>query len=180
MLWCGFVTALLVLAVSLAVVVRLGYPLRYEATIVRTCEEHRVDPYLVAAVICAESRFRIDAVSSAGAVGLMQLMPDTAVWVAVQDRLTGFSVSQLVLPEVNLQLGIWYLAHLLERYSGDRSLALAAYNAGPTAVDRWLDEEGELPHGVMAYVGRIERSVVRYRFWYEAPLWGALLRSLPL
>ncbi|HJY85741.1 MAG TPA: lytic transglycosylase domain-containing protein [Candidatus Acidoferrales bacterium] len=92
-----------------------------------TAEKHRVDPALVRAVISAESNWDPFAVSPRGALGLMQLIPGTAV---------RFGVGDVFNPQQNLEGGVKYLRSLLERYNGDLNLSLAAYNAGERAVDR--------------------------------------------
>ena len=111
--------------------------------IARTARSYGVDPALVKAVIAAESNFRIEAVSSAGAQGLMQLMPATANELGVA---TPFQ------PGDNLKGGVRYLKAMLDRY-GDVERALAAYNAGPAAVDR----HGGIPpyRETQAYVKRV-------------------------
>lgn len=119
---------------------RLYHPLRYEAEIARAAEANRLDPYLVAAVINAESGFDPDLVSRAGAVGLMQVMPATAKEVAAS---LGIPADRLDLkdPAVNVAIGTRHLADLLARYE-DTATALAAYNAGAGTVGRWMAEEG--------------------------------------
>jgi hypothetical protein len=100
----------------------------YDGLIRRAAARHELDPALVGAVVKQESGFRSTAVSSAGAMGLMQLMPDTARELGVADP---FDASQ------NIEGGTRLLRTLLDRYGGRVDYALAAYNAGPAAVDRY-------------------------------------------
>ena len=118
---------------------RLRYPLRYEEIVVGHAQNYDLEPHLLAAVIYQESKFDADAVSSSGAVGLMQLLPETAQGIADRTGGTGWHERDLVDPELNVRYGSWYLRHLLDKY-GDEELALAAYNAGQTNVDRWREE----------------------------------------
>ncbi len=117
---------------------RARYPLEYEHIVTAHARNYDLEPELLAAVIYAESRFQPHVVSSAGAVGLMQLLPDTAKGIAVRTGGHRFVVSDLRDPELNVRYGSWYLDHLRERYDGDVRLALAAYHAGQGNVDRWL------------------------------------------
>jgi len=120
---------------------RLYHPLRHEATIARAARTSGVDPYLVAAVISAESDFREDVVSSAGAVGLMQVKPSTAKSVARKADIDGpVTAETLVGASLNIRIGTEYLAELLARYDGDVPQAVAAYNAGLGNADRWVSE----------------------------------------
>ena len=95
-----------------------------------------LNPALLAAVIEQESKFRADAKSSAGAIGLMQLLPATAEGIAIHTGGSKFVVSDLYNPEINVRYGAWYLHHLMQKY-GDERTALAAYNAGQQNVDGW-------------------------------------------
>lgn len=114
------------------------FPLGYPELIQRAGEEHGVDWALIAAVIQVESGFSPEVVSRKGAIGLMQLMPDTAAWVGTK---LGEKVSQedLFDPKTNINLGTYYLRYLLDRFDTEQA-ALAAYNGGPTNVARWLEE----------------------------------------
>ncbi len=116
---------------------RARLPEEFRDPVVHTASAYGLDPLMVAAIAKAESNYRTDAVSRAGAVGLMQLMPKTADWTA---GLYGdvFCPDALFDPLVNLQLGCRYFSLLSERYDGNLTLALAAYNGGPGNVDRWL------------------------------------------
>ena len=115
---------------------RLRYPLRYEQVVRGYARNYRLNPALLAAVIYTESKFDANAESTAGAIGLMQLLPDTAKGIAIRTGGKHFVVSDLYVPELNIRYGAWYLRHLLDRY-GDERTALAAYNAGQANVDRW-------------------------------------------
>lgn len=115
---------------------RIRYPLRYEEIVVGHAANYRLEPELVAAVIYQESKFDADAVSSSGAVGLMQLLPETGQGIADRTGGEAWEPDDLLNPELNVRYGSWYLRHLLDKY-GDERLALAAYNAGQTNVDEW-------------------------------------------
>ena len=122
---------------------QLRYPLAYEHVIRGHAENYDLDPALLAAVIYRESKFDPDARSSSGAIGLMQLLPDTAKGIAVHTGGDKFVVDDLYDPEINVRYGSFYLRRLLRKY-GDERLALAAYNAGQANVDRWIEEGGEI------------------------------------
>ncbi len=111
----------------------------------QTAQRHDVSPYLVGAVIFTESRFRSEARSEVGAVGLMQLMPETAQEVAERLGMAEVTSATLEEPKVNIELGVAYLKELQERFP-DESLALAAYNAGPTLVAQWVSEGRAVPY----------------------------------
>ena len=115
------------------------YPLSHWDTIQKHAGGAGLDPYLAAAVIYQESRFRANAVSRAGARGLMQIMPLTGRDIARSLRERGYQKSQLFEPERNVRYGIHYLAGLLQRYEGSVTRALAAYNAGSGRVRKWSD-----------------------------------------
>lgn len=117
---------------------RLYHPLRYQPLITAQARVNSLDPYFVAAVINVESRFREDAVSEAGAVGLMQIKPSTASSIARHLGIPGkMTTAALSVPDTNIRVGTRYLAYLMQRYDRDERLALAAYNAGLTNADRW-------------------------------------------
>lgn len=118
------------------VIQELTLPLRHEDIIRQQADDKDVDASLIAAVIYAESRFR-DQTSHAGARGLMQITPTTANEIERLSGGTTFKLADLSDPEINIRYGTFYLSELLHRFGGNEVAALAAYNAGPTAVDSW-------------------------------------------
>jgi soluble lytic murein transglycosylase len=120
---------------------RMRYPLEYDHIVRGHAANYDLDPALLAAVIYRESKFDADARSSSGAIGLMQLLPDTAKGIAVHTGGSRFRVSDLYSPEINVRYGSFYLRRLLGKY-GDTGLALAAYNAGQANVDAWVAAGG--------------------------------------
>src|SRR3954452_17423932 len=142
--------ALLVLATVLVLIAfgplketirEVTLPLRHDDIIRQQAAKKRVDAALIAAVIYEESKFR-DQTSHAGARGLMQITPETARFIA--HRSGGFRLEQgdLATPQINISYGTYYLRYLIDHYDGNDTLAVAAYNAGQTNVDRWLRQAG--------------------------------------
>jgi soluble lytic murein transglycosylase len=122
---------------------KIRYPLAYEHVIRGHARNYELDAALIAAVIYRESKFDPDARSRSGAIGLMQLLPDTARGIAVHTGGRDFVVEDLLDPEINVRYGSFYLRRLLRKYEDER-LALAAYNAGQANVDEWLAADGEI------------------------------------
>jgi soluble lytic murein transglycosylase len=149
---------------------RARYPLEYEHIVSAHARSYDLDPALLAAVIYAESRFDPNAQSPAGAVGLMQLLPDTAKDIALRTGGAKFVVADLRDPEINVRYGSWYLDHLRDRY-GDARLALAAYHAGQGNVDDWLEDGGAIAFPeTRDYVDEVERVRRVYAKAYPAEL----------
>ncbi len=149
---------------------RLWYPLEYEQIVTGHARNYGLEPALVAAVIYQESRFRPDVESPTGAIGLMQLQPETARGIALRTGGSRFELSDLYDPEINVRYGCWYLRHLLDRY-GDERTALAAYNAGQATVDGWLRENGSIRFAeTREYVARVVETRDIYRRAYPAVL----------
>ena len=139
-------------------------------------KKHRVDPMLIFALIRQESQFNPRAISSADALGLMQIIPPTAAQVAGWLRLRNPTRKSMLQPNLNIRLGSRYLAYLLKRYRGRVAHAIAAYNAGPMRVDRWkrrhkdrpIDEwVEEIPFDeTRDYVKRVLSGYIGYRTRY--------------
>lgn len=153
----------------------LTYPL-HDASIINIQAAHdHLDPALVAAVIYAESKFD-PRTSSAGALGLMQIEPSTARYLAQKSGGVLFRIRDLAHPATNIAYGSYYLRYLLNMYRGNRTLALAAYNAGLTNVDHWVARARA--HGrrlgieaipfpqTRAYVSKVEAATKTYRRYY--------------
>jgi soluble lytic murein transglycosylase len=154
-------------------------PLSDASVIREQAADKHLDPALIAGVIYAETKFD-PRTSSAGALGLMQLLPATAQYIA---RLSGgvrFSTSDLGTPRINVAYGSWYLRYLLDHYEGDEMLAVAAYNGGLANVDAWVAKargEGktlsvaEIPFPqTKAYVRRVMWAQAEYRATYPHQL----------
>ncbi len=116
---------------------RLVYPLPFARLIRQQALAWNVDPLLLAAVIRQESRFEVTATSSAGAQGLMQIMPATAEWIAGQQGRRNFKPQQAYWPYINVEFGAYYLSWALKQFDGSLAAALAGYNGGPGNARRW-------------------------------------------
>ncbi|MFQ5848498.1 MAG: tetratricopeptide repeat protein [Candidatus Methylomirabilales bacterium] len=154
------------------------YPRGFWPWIDQYVKETRLDPYLVTALIREESTFDPTALSRAGARGLMQLLPATAARVAAETDSP--TPTDLDTPGVNIALGTRYLARMRGEFDGDLFLTIAAYNAGPRAVRRWLNDSHpirdpetfveEIPYPeTRRYVKRVLGSYDRYRTLYARP-----------
>jgi Soluble lytic murein transglycosylase and related regulatory proteins (some contain LysM/invasin domains) len=135
-----------------------------------------VDEFVVYSIIREESRFQKDAVSPAGAIGLMQLIPSTGRSTAQEVGINGYQTSMLYVPRVNIELGIFYFKKVFGEFGRNIHLALASYNAGPHNVAKWtvrfagLDMDEfieEIPfHETRNYVRRVLRSYGAYKAIY--------------
>jgi len=149
----------------------------YSEEIEAYSEIYGLDPYLVAAIIKTESGFDKDIVSSMGAVGLMQIMPDTGKWIAEKLEISNFNEEIIADPEINIRMGTWYLKKLSEDFNGDYILVLAAYNGGPGNVTKWLEDEkyssdGENLHKIpfketKSYVQKVKFNHRIYKYLYN-------------
>ena len=157
-----------------------GLPLTNAGVIRQQAAEKHLDPALIAAVIYAETKF--DPRSSAvGALGLMQIMPGTAAYLAHRSGATTFTTADLATPQVNIAYGSYYLRYLLDEYHGNVTDALAAYNGGESNVDRWIAAARAQGHALTvdeipfpetrAYVARVLSAEGKYRSKYAAELY---------
>ena len=156
-------------------------PLTNADVIRQQAAEKHLDPALIAAVIYAETKFD-PRNSAAGAEGLMQIMPDTALYLAHRSGATTFTTSDLATPQVNIAYGSYYLRYLLDEYHGNVTDALAAYNGGESNVDQWIAAARAEGHGLTvdeipfpetrAYVAKVLSAEGKYRQKYAAQLYG--------
>ena len=157
---------------------RAQHPLYYADTITAYADAQGLDPALVAAVILCESSYDPKAESRLGARGLMQLMPDTAEWVAHKLGEDGadYSFDNLYDPQTNIRFGTWYLGYLSRRFNGDATKIVCAYHAGQGNVDSWLKNPQYSSDGVTldviptqdtaTYASRVLRARDIYRKYY--------------
>jgi soluble lytic murein transglycosylase len=147
------------------------YPVAYRDDIRASASSHGVEPHLVAAVIRVESNFRTGRVSGKGALGIMQIMPDTAEWIMRQAGYEGVTPDHIRdRADVGIELGTWYLASLLRQFDGNAAAAVAAYNAGPGNVRAWLAEgvwDGKLESSDDIPFGETRRYVQRVHYFYN-------------
>ena len=123
-----------------------------------SASEFDINPWLIASVIRVESSGNPDAVSPVGAIGLMQIMPETGRHIAKQMKMKDFSEDKLYNPEINIRMGSFYLRQLLDRFKGNKKAAIAAYNWGPGHISRRLANNEPLPVQYPSKVLKFHRS----------------------
>jgi len=158
------------------------YPLEYRDEIQRISREYNLSPALIASVIRNESSFRPTVESDVGARGLMQVMPETAEWIAHKLKIDNYSFDQLNDPETNIRFGCWYLNYLSTLFHGDPLCVVCAYHAGQGEVSSWLTNPSissdgmttsvdRLPDGpTKTYAGRVTRDYGIYQAKYFSPV----------
>lgn len=139
-------TILILSVILIKLVSDYTLPIEYSNLIQKYSIEYGVKEELIYSVINAESRFRETATSNKNAMGLMQILPDTGLWLAENLGLENITENDLYNPETNIKLGTYYLSYLLERFENEKN-ALASYNAGATNVARWLENEDYSENG---------------------------------
>ena len=127
-----------------------AYPIvtDYKPVIDQTAAEYNLNPAFVTSVILNESSFNKEAESRVGARGLMQLMPDTAEWIAGKLKTPGYSFEMMKDPKTNIRFGCWYLNYLSRMFRGDPVCVISAYHAGQGQVQTWLSDRKISPDGV--------------------------------
>ena len=158
------------------------YPLEYRDEIRVISREYNLSPALIASVVRNESSFRPSVESSVGARGLMQVMPETAEWIAHKLKVDNYSFEQLYDPETNIRFGCWYLNYLSTLFHGDPLCVICAYHAGQGEISSWLTNPSissdgltmsvdRLPEGpTKTYAGRVTRDYGIYQAKYFSPV----------
>lgn len=149
------------------------YVTEYSDFVYKYSKIYNIDPLLVFSIIKAESNFNRNAVSTKGAVGLMQITPSTGQDISKQLRDKYFKREDLLNPELNIKYGCFYFKKMIDMYNGDINLALMAYNAGYGNVNKWIDKMGEnltieeIPfYETRNYVKKINKYYNIYRYLY--------------
>lgn len=165
---------------------RFQYPIAYSENVGTVARSADIDPFLILSIMKVESLFEPSAKSGVGAIGLMQLMPFTAYSIARQTNDQHFKFKEIASSGKNIQYGAIYLKRLLEYYQGNVFLVAAAYNAGPLAVNRWINRCGscsidvfveEIPYSeTRNYVKKVIENYYNYHALYS----GTSLVANPL
>ena len=121
---------------------RFVYMWEHQQDIITYSQKNKVDPFLIAAIIKNESNFNHKAVSKVGAVGLMQIMPETGRWIAEQMGLDNYQDTDLYQTRTNIRMGCWYLGELDHEFKHNLALVMTAYNAGRGQTHEWMQQYG--------------------------------------
>lgn len=149
----------------------LLYPIEYRDEIRKHADYYDVDPFLVASIIRVETNFKPGKESKKGALGIMQLMPDTANWAMEMAKLPSVTLSSVKNEvDTNIQLGTWYIQNLHQEMDGNPIAAIAAYNAGPGNVKNWIKKgmwDGTYENVKRIPVGETRHYVQRVIYYYN-------------
>lgn len=164
-----YIIGIIIASAGIICLFSILYPIKYKETITEIANQYNIEPVMIASIINAESGFDTGAISNVGAVGLMQLMPATAEYIAQKNGLE-YDSACLTEPEYNITLGTAYFSYLLEIF-GDTDTAICAYNAGPNKVKEWLQNDEYSKNGVLLstpypatnyYLAKIRQNVQIY------------------
>jgi soluble lytic murein transglycosylase len=157
--------------------VKVMFPLRYKQYVYNYSVANNIDPYLVFAIMKAESSFNPKALSKKGARGLMQITERTGKWGAESLKIEGYSKDKLYDPETNIKIGCWYLSTLMKEFDNNIDLVIAAYNGGSGNVTGWLKDSNYSKTGTSldkipfketdAYLKKVKNYHSIYKGLYE-------------
>lgn len=147
------------------------YPVHFREEIASVSKDYELDAHLVAAIIRVETNYKPEAVSKKGAIGIMQLMPDTADWIINKGGFKGITPDSISRdPRDGMEIGSWYLNELSRQFGGNMVKVIAAYNAGPGTVNRWLNEgtwDGEFATVDQVPYGETRHYIQRVIYYYN-------------
>lgn len=159
---------------------RYVYMWDYQQDIITYSKKNNVDPFLVAAIIKNESRYDHKAKSPVGAIGLMQIMPETGQWIANQMDLKDYKTEDLFTSRTNIRMGCWYVGELYHEFQGNMALVMMAYNAGRGQTAAWMEQHNwdynfnqpeKIPYPeTREYVQRVLNDRDRYYLLYKDKL----------
>ncbi|SFS56823.1 soluble lytic murein transglycosylase [Paenibacillus sp. BC26] len=159
------------------------YPVHFREDIVISANNYKLEPHLVAAIIRVETNYKTGVVSRKGAIGVMQLMPDTANWIIQKGGFGKISTEAISnRADVSIEIGAWYLNALNQQFDGNMYTVIAAYNAGPGNVSRWLADgtwDGKLETVDRVPFGETRHYIQRVIYYYNKykALYPDLLQS---
>jgi soluble lytic murein transglycosylase len=151
-------------------VAKMMYPIKYRDVIESNAGIYGIDPLLIAAIVRVESNYRPELISSKGAVGLMQLMPDTAQWILNMEGFSALTMNSLHEPKPNIQIGVKYIDLLNRQFNNNLAEVLAAYNAGPGNVSKWRETniwDGKLENINQIHFWETRKYVDRVVYYYK-------------
>lgn len=146
------------------------YPIHFVQEIRDSAANYDVDPFLIAAIIRTESNYQLGQESRKGAIGVMQLMPDTAEWIVDAGGHPKHTLDELHRVDVNINLGSWYVSWLLKQYKGNKLYSIAAYNAGQGNVNKWREAgtwDGTAEHINQIPFGETRHYVQRVIYYWK-------------
>lgn len=171
----SFVIAFCAFFFGYSFIMKTIYPQKYEKEILFASKKYLVEPHIIASMINVESSFNEQAISSKGAVGLMQILPQTALWLCEEMEIENFEEGLLTDPQTNILMGTYYLRYLMSKFQ-NLTVVFCSYNAGEGTVRSWLNDQKYSLDGVTLtkipyietknHVDKLERNlkVYYYRF----------------
>ena len=157
------------LSVGFVIFDAVYFPVKYKEEIVYAANEYDLEPSLVFAIVKTESGFDKNAISKKGAMGLMQLMPSTAMWVASKLNIDNFEIYDLYNPATNLNIGCYYFRYLLDKYKSVKAAA-ACYNAGEGAMQKYIDSNKNITSFPNAETAKYTQKIKNFAKIYKNKL----------
>ncbi|MDO9464564.1 MAG: lytic transglycosylase domain-containing protein [bacterium] len=155
---------LIVAGIILLLAKTLAGPIKCAPIVRKFAQKYNMDPALIMAVIETESKFNAKAVSKAGAIGLMQIMPKTAKSLSRELNIKKYNKNSLYNPEINIRIGTYYLKKLLQEFNNDIDLSLGAYNGGIGNIKKWQKQKKEIPfEETRTFIKKVKSARIKYK-----------------